>query len=215
MNPIITGFAASPDRGRGFARDVRVRWALEEVCQPYDVRLLSFNEMKQPAHFAIQPFGQIPTFEHDGVALFETAAIVLHIGRNWPGLLPGDPAARARTESWVVSATATVEPLVAEREAAGFLEADRDWFAERIAVLDQRLATRLDAVARALDGRDWLLGEFGAADLMLVDVIRRLVGKPPLAPYPMLAEYAARAEARPAFARAFAAQREIFLQSDG
>src|SRR3569833_3929188 len=95
MIPTITAFKASPDRGRGLARDMRVRWALEEVGQDYDVRLLTFEEMKQPAHLALHPFGQIPTFEEGGVALFETGAIVLHIAQTHMGLLPDDAGARA------------------------------------------------------------------------------------------------------------------------
>ena len=116
MIPTITAFESSPDRGRGLARDMPVRWALEEVGQPYNVRLVSFAEMKQPAHLALQPFGQIPTYEEGDLALFESGAIILRIAEQHPGLLSDDRDARARAIMWMFAAKSTVEPVIVERE---------------------------------------------------------------------------------------------------
>src|SRR6202034_3627549 len=114
MIPTITAFARSPDRGKGLARDMRVRWALEEAGQPYDVRLVSFAAMKEPAHRARHPFGQIPTYEEGDLALFESGAIVLHIAQHHAGLLPDDARARARAIGWMFAALNTVEPPIVD-----------------------------------------------------------------------------------------------------
>lgn len=210
MTPVITAFARSPDKGRGLARDMTVRWALEEVGQPYHVRLLSFAEMKEDAHLALQPFGQIPTYEEDGISLFESGAIVLHISQNRPGLMPAAPHRRARAISWLLAAVGTVEPPIAEREQAIFRIADRPWFGELLEDLDQRVRLRLGQLSRRLGDREWLEDEFTAGDLMMAMVLRRLSGTDMLAETANLAAYVTRAEARPAFQRAFAAQRAIF-----
>src|ERR1700694_2464642 len=128
MRPIITAFKSSPDRGRGLARDMRVRWALEEVGQPYDVRLLSFDEMKEPAHRAVHPFGQIPTYEEGDLALFESGAIVFHIAEHHTGLLPDNANARARAITWMFAALSTIEPPIVNREIAALLERDKTWY---------------------------------------------------------------------------------------
>jgi len=127
MIPTITAFESSPDRGRGLARDMRVRWALEEVGQPYDVRLVSFGAMKEPAHRAIHPFGQIPTYEEGDLALFESGAIILHIAERHAGLLPGDANARARAIMWMFAALSTMEPPIVDRQIAVLLERDKSW----------------------------------------------------------------------------------------
>lgn len=208
--PTITAFKASPDKGVGLARDMRVRWALEEAGQPYDVRLVTFEEMKQPAHLALQPFGQIPTFEDDGIALFESGAIVLHVAERHDGLLPEGEAARARAISWMFAALNTVEPPIVERDYVKYFEADKSWQAERFAMVDQRIRTRLDQLAAAFGDAAWLAGSFSAADILMVHAIRRLEGSGILEDYPVLMDYIARAEARPAYQRAFAAQYEVF-----
>jgi glutathione S-transferase len=213
MKPIITAFAASPDRGRGMARDMPVRWAFEEVGQAYDVRLVSFAEMKEPAHKALQPFGQIPTYEEDGVALFESGAIVFHIADRHAGLLPADPKARARAIAWMFAAVSTMEQPILDREMPFYSEKDKSWFEERLALLTDRVRGRLGDLSRRLGDADWLDGDFSAGDLMMVTVLRRLKGSGPLAEFPSLAAYVARAEARPAFQRAFAAQLEVFQRS--
>lgn len=211
----ITVFARSPDEGRGLARDMPVRWALEEAGLAYDVRPIGFDAMKQPAHRRRQPFGQIPVFEDGEVTLFESGAIVLHVALHHAGLLPDAAAARARATGWLFAAVATVEPPIVEHEQAGYLEADRDWLGERLALAGERIAVRLGDLADALGEADWLDGAFSAGDLMMIAVLRRLGGSPILAAFPSLVAYVARGEARPAFRRAFAAQRAQFLAAGG
>lgn len=215
MTPVITAFAASPDRGRGLARDMRVRWALEEVGRPYDVRLVSFAEMKQPAHLALNPFGQIPTFEDGDVALFETGAILLRIGERHPGLLPDDPVARARAVAWMFAALATVEPPIVERAATFLMERDQPWYEARLPLLDDRIHARLAPLSARLAGADWLDGGFSAADILMIHALRRLESSGLLEQHPNLKAYIARGEARPAYQRAFAAQRAVFEEGAG
>jgi glutathione S-transferase len=210
MTPTITAFESSPDRGRGLARDMRVRWALEEVGQPYDVRLLSFAAMKEPAHLALHPFGQIPTYEEDGLALFETGAIVFHIAERHAGLLPEDANARARAIMWMFAALGTVEPPIVDRDIVKYAERDKSWRDERMAMVDDRIRVRLGELSARLGDADWLDGAFSAADLLMVHVLRRLEGSGLLEEYPSLATYIARAEARPAYKRAYAAQLAVF-----
>ena len=210
MTPIITAFENSPDRGRGLARDLRVRWALEEVGQPYDVRLVSFREMKEPAHRRLHPFGQIPTYEEDGLALFESGAIVLHVAQRHAGLLPTSGTARARATAWMFAALNTVEPPIVERSMATILERDKPWYAERLVILDERVRVRLRELSTRLGDADWLEGDFNAGDLLMVTVLRRLEGSGLLDPFRNLTEYVARGEARPAYRRAFAAQLAVF-----
>jgi glutathione S-transferase len=213
MNPIITAFERSPDGGRGQARDMRVRWAFEEVEQPYDVRLVSFREMKEPAHRARQPFGQIPTYEEGDLVLFESGAIVLHIAETHVGLLPGDANARARAIAWMFAAVSTVEPPIVEREQVEYTEGDKPWYGERLPLLDDRIRVRLTELSAALGDAEWLDSAFGGAfsagDLMMVMVLRRLYGMGILEEYPGLSAYVARGEARPAFKRAYAAQKAV------
>jgi glutathione S-transferase len=207
---IITAFENSPDRGQGLARDMRVRWALEEVGQPYDVRLLSFKAMKEPAHLALHPFGQIPTYEEGDLALFETGAIVFHIAERHAGLLPDDTNARARAIAWMFAALSTVEPPIVDRSTATLVERDKAWYAERLPMLDDRVRVRLGELSRRLGDADWLDGAFSAADILMVHALRRLHGSGILEEYPNLSAYIARGEARPAYKRAFADQLAVF-----
>jgi glutathione S-transferase len=213
MTATITAFERSPDRGNGLARDMRLRWAFEEVGQLYDVRLLSFKAMKEPAHLALQPFGQIPTYEDGDLALFESGAIVLHIAERRPGLLPDDANARARAIMWMFAALNTLEPPIFDRSLVTILERDRPWYEERLAALDQIIRKRLDGLSSHLGDADWLDGAFSAGDLLMVTVLRRLQSSGILNEYPNLAAYVARAEARPAYQRAFEAQRAVFTSS--
>ncbi len=210
MTPTITAFESSPDRGKGQARDMRVRWALEEVGQPYDVRLVSFKEMKEPAHRALHPFGQIPTYEEGDLALFESGSIVLHIAERHAGLLPDEANPRARAITWMFAALSTVEPPIVEREMAGYLERDKVWHKQRLPLLEDRIRGRLGELSECLGDADWLDGAFSAGDLMMVHVLRRLNGSGMLDATANLAAYVARGEARPAFKRAFAAQLAVF-----
>ncbi|MET4386407.1 glutathione S-transferase [Bradyrhizobium sp. F1.4.3] len=210
MIPTITAFASSPDRGRGQARDMRVRWALEEVGQPYDVRLVSFSEMKQPAHLVLHPFGQIPTFEDGDLTLFESGAIVLHIAERHDGLLPGEAKARARAITWMFAALSTLEPPIVDLGMAMLFERDKSWYEARLPVLRDRVRVRLGELSVRLGDADWLDGAFSAGDLLMVTVLRRLNASGLLDEYPDISAYVARGEARPAFKRAFDAQLAVF-----
>lgn len=210
MPPTITAFEQSPDHGKGQARDMRIRWALEEVDQPYDVRLVSFKAMKEPAHRALHPFGQIPTYEEGDLALFESGAIVFHIAERHVGLLPDDANARARAVTWMFAALNTVEPPIVEREQAPYLERDKAWYDERLPLLEDRVRGRLNELSNRLGDADWLDNTFSAGDLLMVTVLRRLNGSGMLDEFPNLSAYVARGEARPAFKRAFDAQLAIW-----
>jgi len=210
MMPTITAFERSPDRGRGLARDMRVRWALEEVGQPYDVRLVSFKEMKEPAYRRLHPFGQIPTYAEGDLTLFESGAIVFHIAERHVGLLPEDANARARAIAWMFAALNTVEPPIVERSMAMILEKDKSWHQERLAILEDRVRVRLGELSSRLGEADWLQGAFSAGDLLMVTVLRRLDGSGEVEKFPNLSGYVARGEARPAYKRAFDAQLAVF-----
>jgi glutathione S-transferase len=206
MTITITAFERSPDGGKGLARDTRVRWALEEVGQPYEVRLVSFAAMKEPAHLAVNPFGQIPTYENGDLALFETGAIVFHIAEHHVGLLPDDPDARSRSITWMFAALSTVEPPILELANARILENDKPWAAARMPIVEDRVRDRLSQLALRLGGAEWLDGAFSAGDLMMVSVLLRSRSSGLLDEFPTLAAYVARGEARPAYKRAFDAQ---------
>jgi len=213
MIPTITAFERSPDGGKGLARDTRVRWALEEVGQPYEVRLVSFKAMKEPAHLALHPFGQIPTYEEGDLALFETGAIVLHIAEHHEGLLPRDANARIRAITWMFAALNTVEPPIIDLTTAKFLEGDKPWAGERLPLVQQRIRDRLRQLSRRLGDQSWLDGAFSAGDLMMVSVLIRLRASGLLGEFPNLSAYVERGEARPAYKRAFAAQLAVFVDS--
>jgi glutathione S-transferase len=211
--PTITAFESSPDRGQGLARDMRVRWALEEVGQPYAVRLVSFAAMKEPAHLALHPFGQIPTYEDRELVLFESGAIVLHLAQQCDGLLPGDADARARAVTWMFAAVNTVEPPILDLQNLRILEADKPWFQQRLPLVQERVRQRLGELSARLGDSPWLDGDFSAGDLMMVAVLLRLKPSGLLDGFPNLRAYVARGEARPAYQRAFDAQREVFEAS--
>lgn len=210
MTITITAFEKSPDEGQGLARDMRVRWALEEVGLPYEVRLLSMEHLKEPEHRAINPFGSIPTYEEGDLAIFESGAIVLHIAERHAGLLPDDPEARSRAMAWVFAALNTVEPPIVEHEMATYFERDMPWRDEHLTIIVERVRDRLGDLSRRLGGSDWLDGDFSAADLTMILVLRRLDGSDIVDEYPNLAAYVARGVARPAYQRAFEAQAAVF-----
>ncbi|KQY93771.1 glutathione S-transferase [Caulobacter sp. Root1455] len=215
MSPTITAFKTSPDRGRGLARDMSVRWALEEVGQPYDVRLVTFPEMKEPAHRAIQPFGQIPTYEQGDLVLFESGAIVLHVAERHPGLLPDDANGRARAIAWMFAALVTMQPPIVEHGMATLFEREKPWFEERLSGLEQQVRVRLGDLSNRLGDAAWLDGAFSVGDIAMVTVLRRLGSSGLVQDYPNLAAYVARGEARPAFKRAFDAQLAVFAAASG
>jgi glutathione S-transferase len=210
MIPTITAFESSPDRGRGLARDLRVRWALGEVGQPYEVRLVSFSAMKESAHLALHPFGQIPTYEEGDLALFESGAIVFHIAQTHAGLLPDDTNARTRAITWMFAALNTVEPPLVERSMAMVFERDQPWYEQRQPLLDVRTRKTLGQLSSRLGDAEWLDGAFSAGDLMMVGVLFRSKPTGILDEYPNLSAYVARGEARAAFKRAFDAQLAVF-----
>ncbi|VTU21526.1 maleylacetoacetate isomerase [Variovorax sp. PBS-H4] len=209
MTITISAFERSPDGGKGLARDTRVRWALEEAGQPYEVRLVSFRAMKEPAHLALHPFGQIPTYEEDDLSLFETGAIVLHIAERHTGLLPDDANARARAIMWMFAALNTVEPVILDLVTARILERDKPWSKERLPLVEGRVRDRAGQLSARLGDAEWLDGGFSAGDLMMASVLLRLRPSGILDEFPRLAAYVARGEARPAYKRAFAAQWEV------
>jgi glutathione S-transferase len=209
MTPTITVFERSPDGGQGLARDMRVRWALEEVGQAYEVRLVSFRAMKEPAHLALHPFGQIPTYEDGDLTLFETGSIVFHIANRHPGLLPDDANARSRAITWIFAALNTVEPPIFELVTARLLERDKPWHEERLTLVQDRVRSRLKQLSARLGDAEWLDGAFSAGDLMMISVLLRLRPSGILNECRNVAAYVARGEARPAYKRAFAAQLAI------
>lgn len=206
MTITITAFEKSPDGGKGLARDTRVRWALEEAGQAYEVRLVPFAALKQPAHLRLQPFGQIPTYEEEGLVLFETGAIVLHIAERYPGLFPEDADARARAIAWMFAAVNTIEPPILELFTVKILEGKQPWAEQRLPLVQERVRDRFRPLSARLGEAEWLDGEFTAGDLMMVSVLLRSRASGLLDEFPNLAAYVARGEARPAYRRAFAAQ---------
>ena len=216
MKPIVTAFAGSPDHGEGHSRDFRVRWALEEVRQPYDVRLVPWKKFKEPEHRKRHPFAKIPTYEQDGQTLFESGAILLHIAHRYSGLLPTDVNAREQAVVWMFAALSTVEPPIVEREAALLMEKDQPWFADRQKLIDGQVSDRLTDLAEFLGRRDWLTGDFTVADLLMITVLRRLEPSnieedhSPLQDFPSLLAYVQRGKDRPAYAQALEAEKADF-----
>ena len=211
MTITITAFERSPDGGKGLARDTRVRWALEEVGQPYEVRPVSFQAMKEPAHLALQPFGQIPTYEDGDLILFETGSILFHIAEQHAGLFPKNDNARSRAITWMFAAINTIEPPILEFANAKLLEGDKPWSRERMPLVEERVRNRLKQLSARLGSNEWLDGVFSVGDLMMVSVLLRLRPSGILDEFPSLAAYVARGEARPAYKRAFDAQHAAFI----
>lgn len=203
----ISAFRWVPETARGQVRDLRVRWALEEAGLTYRTRLLEQGDQDQPQYRALQPFGQVPILEEDGLVMFESGAIVLHLGERSEALLPQDPGARARATQWLIAALNSVEPHVMTVVAIDLFYANEKWAQLRrpgaVAFLERRLA----ALCGALGGKPFLDGErFTAGDLMMASVLRLLERTDLLSGDARLAAYVARCTSRPAFQRALAAQ---------
>ncbi|MBB4155475.1 glutathione S-transferase [Sphingomonas jinjuensis] len=208
MRPVITAFDWVPDFAKGQVRDLRLRWALEEVGQSYETLYLRQGEQKRDAHRTRQPFGQVPTYQEDELVLFESGAIVLHIAERFGGdLLPADPAGRIRAIEWIFAALNSIEPSLMDHGMCAIFEADQPWSAPRMPAVLARIDGRLAALSHRLGDREWLEDDgFTAGDLIMVTVLRIVAGDFLLAPYPNLSAYVARGEARPAFQRALADQ---------
>lgn len=206
----ISAFKSAPPFARGLVRDLRVRWALEEAGLPYDAMLLGFGEQKSDAYRALQPFGQVPMFEEDGLRLFESGSILLHIGERSDVLLPADPAARARARTWVFAALSSVEPIIQRLFEIDVFFAQEAWAKEQRPVVEARVQQKLADLAGALGDKDYLDGRFTAGDLMMTTVLRILRNTDLVARDPRLGAYQARCEARPAFQRALGDQMAPF-----
>lgn len=209
----ITAYDWVPDFAKGQVRDLRVRWALEEVGQDYAVRILPQGGQKEAAHRALQPFGQVPTYEEGDLALFESGAIVWHIAERFPGLIPEDTVGRARSLEWLFAALNTVEPPIMDYAIATLFEAGEPWSAPRLPSVEARIAERLEEASTRLGDAAWFTGSFTAGDLMMVSVLRIIEGAGLLAPYPNLVAYVARGTDRPAFRQALADQMSGFTGS--
>jgi glutathione S-transferase len=206
----ISAFKWVPPFARGQVRDLRVRWACEEAALPYRTRLLGMGDQSAPEYRRWQPFGQVPAFEEDGLKLFESGAILLHIGERSETLLPREANERARATAWVFAALNSVEFFVQQLGAADAFFADQDWVKGYKPVIEDMTRKRLQGVADALGDQDYLEGRFTAGDLMMTTVLRILDNTALVKEMPALAAYKARCEARPAFQRALKAQLDDF-----
>ena len=209
MTISISAFERSPDGGKGLARDTRVRWALEEVEQPYEVRLVSFAALKQSAHLKLHPFSQNPTYEDGNLVIVETGAIVLHIAEQYAGLLPDDAKAKSRAISWIFAALNTIEPPILDLSIAKVVENDKAWSEQRLPLVKDRIRNKLKQLSAYLGEKSWLEDEFSVGDLMMISVLLRLRASGILLEFPNLDDYVTRGESRPAYQRAFAAQLAI------
>jgi glutathione S-transferase len=202
----ITAFDWVPDFARGYVRDIRVRWALEEAGIPYAVRKLKAVGDRPADYFAEQPWGQVPSYRDEEVQLFESGAIVLHIGRKFGAILPEDEPGRARATAWVLAALNSVEPFLSQLPTIDIFHAGENWTAERRPQVLEMIERRLDRLAEWLGDKEWLEDGFSAGDLLMADVLRIVEKEELLARRPNLLDYMERAKARPAFRRAMAAQ---------
>jgi len=214
---VVTAFKWVPPFAKGLVRDLRVRWALEEAGLAYEAVLIGRDDQSSADYRAWQPFGQVPAYEEDGLRLFESGAIVLHIaGRADAGeaLLPADPAARARATEWMFAALNSIEPHLQNLAAIDLFYPDEDWAKARRPGAEQMARARLADLAAALGDKDWLAdGRFTAGDLLMASVLRILRHTDLVGEAPALAAYLARCEARPAFQRALAAQMAVFEEA--
>ncbi|MBX3593137.1 glutathione S-transferase family protein [Sphingomonas sp.] len=202
----ITGFDWVPDFAKGFVRDLRPRWACEEIGLPYSMRLLQATAPRPADYFREQPWGQVPALRDGDVRMFESGAILLHLGEKDERLLPRDPQARATAISWVFAALNSVEPMMLELANIRIFAADEEWAQLRRPGLMAFAGQRLDRLADAMEGRDWLAGRFGIADIAMATVLRQAEGSGLIEERPVLLTYLERALERPAFRRALAAQ---------
>ena len=206
----ITAFRWVPDFAAGLVRDLRIRWALEEIGRPYRVRLLDALNPRPADYFLEQPFGQVPAYRDDDVHLFESGAILIHLGLGDERLLPADANGRGRAIAWLVAALNSVEPAILELSAIDLFHRGQDWTRERRPQVIDKIRERLRLLADALENRDWFEGRFTIGDLMVVSVLRNLRHTGLVAEQPRLAALVQRGEARPAFRQAMSDQLAVF-----
>ncbi|CAN5215333.1 glutathione S-transferase family protein [soil metagenome] len=211
----VTAFKWVPPFAQGSVRDIRVRWALEEAGVAYDARLIGFEDQATPEYRALQPFGQVPAYRDGDVAIFESCAIVLHIAGKSEALMPADDAGRAEVTCWLFAASNSIEPWVGQLAGIDLFAADSAWGKERRPEVEAFVRRRLDDLQTALGDKDWFAsGRFSAADIIMTHVLRDLRHTAIVADYPTLDAYLKRAEARPAFQRALAAQLAAFRETE-
>ena len=214
-NPIvISAFRWVPPMVRGLVRDLRVRWALEEAGLPYTARLIGFQDQSTPEYRAWQPFGQVPAYAEDGLELFESGAIVLHVAEQSEKLMPKDPAGRARVQTWLIAALNSMEPAVQQLTEMDFFHRDAEWAKQRRPQIEERVKGRLAALAAWLGDREYLEGRFTAADLMMAMVLRNLKHTDLVAQYPAIKAYCERCEGRPAFKKALRDQMADYVDEE-
>lgn len=206
----ISAYNWVPDFAKGLVRDLRVRWALEEAGLPYKVELINHREKNSESYRARQPFGQVPVYQEGDLTLFESGSIVLHIAGKTEVLLPREDPARARAVMWIFAALNSVEPSFEGLAQCRVFSAGEPWTKEALPVFERQVKKRLTDIEQYLTGREWLEDRFTAGDLMMTTVLRRLSQNPLIGEHPTLRDYVARAEARPAFARAFQAHMADF-----
>lgn len=209
----VTAYRWVPGFAQGLVRDLRVRWALEEIGRPYRVRLLDVTKPRPEDYFCEQPFGQVPAYRDDEVQLFESGAILIHIGMQDERLLPADHAQRMRAIAWVIASLNSVEPAIFPLQMINVFNKGEAWTEEARPKFAERLAGRLKCMSDALGEKDWLEDRFTIADLLLVTVLRQLRGTGALDDFPKLAAYVARGESRPAFQRALEDQLSVFAEN--
>lgn len=208
----VSAFRSAPAFAQGLIRDLRVRWALEEAGLPYQTMLIVRDDLATKNYRALQPFGQVPAYEEDGFAMFESGAIVLHIAERSEALMPPDAKARLRMTTWMFAALNTVEPHIQNLTAIDLFHINEDWAKQRRPAALQLAQSRLNALTDRLDGRDYLEDRFTAADLLMTTVLRIPRHCDLIAQYPVLDKYRLRCEARPAFKKALAAQMADFKE---
>jgi glutathione S-transferase len=206
----VTTYEWVPPFAQGLVRDFRVRWALEEAGIPYRESLISHPDRLNAGHIAKQPFAQVPVYEEDGLTLFESGAIVLHIAEKSDALLPKDPAGRARAIQWIFAALNSIEQFVQDYVLLGAFYGNEEWAKLREPSAREMMNLRLTQLSRRLGGREYLEDRFTAGDLTMSSVLRILRSTDVIEAYPNLAAYRARCEARPAFQKALEAQMAIY-----
>lgn len=209
----VYAFKWVPDFAQGLVRDLRVRWALEEAGIPYATKLLGQDDKEMAEYRKLQPWGQVPVIEDDGLVLFESAAIVQYIAERSEVLSPRDPAGRAKMAQWLFAAMNSVEPHISNLGNIDLFYANEEWAKARRPSQEAFTRMKLASLAKRLDGREWLEDRFTAADLMMVSVLRNLRHTDIVSADPVLGPYMARGEARPAFQRALAAQLAAFKEN--